>query len=229
MKAKTPLCIVFIIFYAFSTLAYAEDQPRNGEQHLMDLVDQPRAVGQHPIQLEWTRGTLGSLSKLISKMDMNIYCIMSPEVEKIEIPGFRLRFETKRELYDFLRSYGQHRFILEWAGDNEDETGKSFWVFKSIPKVDLNASEGRKPTARPISVMSLVGSLTYTIEQITTAIQHTVDAFYAANGEKPQPPISFQYHKDTYLLIVSGESQAVDLAEKTIDALRQGLQDSKNH
>ena len=207
--------IACLIFLALATPAYSADKPR-------------------VFDLEFNGGTVEEFIDAIKDLDINI--LTTPEGRVLRMPRFKLHNITADDLFTFLNLAGGnsgYTWQLTNSQKNPGDPGKNnIWVLKA-PENNPNAAnkndsqQNSGPQAMPIAIGHLIkdkpGENGYTIEQITTAIEKTVEADYKARGADDKNRIAFQYHKDTKLLIVSGEFRAVQLAMFTINTLKKSL------
>jgi hypothetical protein len=156
--------------------------------------------------------------------ELEINVILPDNVRSLEIPEIRLRNVTVDELFDALTIVGQNSFpITEWevtkigssplVGSNGtviNAPGERVWT--------LVAYNSR--TAKPFSVRGLLEE--FSIEEITSAIESTIQATAEAQGRSSD--IEFRFHEATDLLIIIGQSADVISAGQTIDALYSSWQ-----
>lgn len=179
------------------------------------------------IDLEFNGGTVAEF--VSATKDLNLNVVVPDKADEMRLQTIKVRNVEEDDLFTALNimgvSYGLNKFVWRnLASENNPNYpgSKNVWVL-----MEAEPPPKSEPMAMPIAVSFLVKgeskSRGYTIEQITTAIKETVAADYKVRGRDGEDKISFQYHEDTKLLIVSGEKRAVDLAMITVSSLKDSL------
>ena len=208
---KKLIAVVCLIYLAQAMPAYSADKSQS-------------------FDLDFKGGTVTEFVNAIKDLDINV--LTTPEGRELKVPKFKLRNVTADDLFTFLNLTGENDGYI-WQSTRSMKnpnfpSGKDIWILKTKEVTDRkNQQQDSGPQAMPIAIGNLIkdkaGLNGFSIEEITTAIEKTVEADYKARGEDGKNRITFLYHKETKLLIVSGEGRAVHLAMLTISTLNRSL------
>lgn len=179
------------------------------------------------LNVDFKGGTATELAETVGKLGLNI--VLQPGTENIYFPRLKLRNVLAEDLFKALSRIGWSADIpYEWQ-DTAGSAAHSVFTLTKLTAKDAQREIVRpQPLAMPIAIGRLLKSDVnpegYTIEEITTAIMRTIEAGYAATGSGLATNPTFQYHKETEILIISGEEDhVVGLAMETIGALDDSL------
>ena len=196
------------------------------------LLMNPGWSAQEPtlIDIDFEGGPVWQFLERIEEFNINT---MVPEnASEVLIPPFSLRNTTIENLFQALSIAGSNAPVkFAWISSNRDmplvlvnqnrlmgiDRGNITWVLTVLEPTF---------TVQPLAIGHLLHSQSnphgYTMEQITSVIQSTVDA--AAKAANRASALDFKYHESTELLIVTGVARDLRLTHETLGAMYQSLQ-----
>lgn len=178
--------------------------------------------------IDFDGGNAREFVEAIDNLEINL--IIPGDADAIQIPTVKLRNITAAKLFQaltiigtqsptkfaFERSGGPYTTVLNHDGTFITDTQDQIWVLQNL---------SAQRTAQPFAIGHLLQSESneqgYTIDDITSAIDSTVQA-YASVAERGSD-IAFQYHEGTELLIITGSVPDVTIARSTLNTLRESL------
>ncbi len=217
MKKLIPLvlgCSLLVVPAIFAQPAAALPPTPTGRPGAATPATRPEVR----FDLDFSGGTPAGLVKAIEKSaGKPLNAIIPTEFANEQLPALRMKSVTVKDLFDAIQQ-STRTTVRRLGGGNPDTTSYGFQTL-GAPEYESIWYFYKNATTEPVQAKlcrfyNLSPYLeTYTVEDITTAVQ----TGWKMLGETSPPVLN--YHKDTKLLIVVGETAKLGLIDTVLSEL----------